>query len=332
MCWQRYFDNDTSNELSDARLLELVDEAAALGCRDWIIQGGGEPLVRAPLVMRMCERIRRCGMNGRLVTNATLLEPSHIRTLIEIGWDNLTVSIDGPTAEVHDAIRGNGTFERATSAAYRCADMRREMNSAWPRIQISATLMRQNYDALPDLVGLAHGLGCDSILADLTCLSFGRDNLVTLEQRKELPVLVEQARQQGTALGIETDFEHLTISPWAPTFLREPWRASEPPPRMFEHAWCYAPWYAMSVFANGGIAPCTMDWNRAAPNLANATLREIWEGPYFNRARDRMFIEQSLDCCDKCPVLFTGHTLSLRHMDDDYALTGAAGCPALAGK
>ncbi|HNR34315.1 MAG TPA: radical SAM protein [Candidatus Hydrogenedentes bacterium] len=332
MCWQRYFENDTSHELSDERLLHLVDEAAALGCQDWIIQGGGEPLMRATLVMRMCERIRQHGMNGRLVTNATLLKPSHIRTLIEIGWDNLTVSIDGATAEVHDAIRGQGTFRKTASATSRCAEMRRETNSPWPRIQISTTLMRHNYSDLPGIVELAHRLGCDSILADLTCLSFGRDNLITPEQRQELPGIVEQAVQRGRELGIVTDFDHLTISPWAATFLRNPWRASEPPPRMFDNAWCYAPWYAMSVFANGGVAPCTMDWNRTAPNLASASLAEIWEGPYFARARDRMALEQSLDCCDKCPVLFSGHTLSLRPMDDAYALSEAAGCPALAGE
>ncbi len=325
MCWQRYFRNDTSGELSDARLLELVDECAALGCRDWIIQGGGEPLLRASLVMQMCERIRSHGMNGRLVTNGTLLEPAHMRTLIEIGWDNLTVSIDGATAEVHDALRGVGAFDASTSAVARCAELRRKMNSAWPRLQFSTTLMRHNHDALQGIVELAQRLGCDSVLADLTCVSFGLENLVTREQHKELPGLVDRAKRRGLELGIETDFDHLVRSPWEPIFLHDPWASSKPPPRMLELACCYAPWYAVSVFAQGGVAPCTMDWNRHAPNLANASLKAIWEGAYFAKARAQMLLELPMECCYKCPTLFNGHSITLRRMDDAYVATEAIG-------
>ena len=72
ICWQRRTEADFGHEVQDSRLEELVDEAAAMGVREWNISGGGEPMARAGLVLSLCERIRERDMNGALQTNATL--------------------------------------------------------------------------------------------------------------------------------------------------------------------------------------------------------------------------------------------------------------------
>src|SRR3989338_975878 len=98
-CWMRSHERwgllDTSGELSNERLLRLVDEAASLGVVDWVISGGGEPTVR-PVPLEVMRRIKRLGMQGDIITNGTLFREGHIRELVELGWDRIRVSILGP--------------------------------------------------------------------------------------------------------------------------------------------------------------------------------------------------------------------------------------------
>ncbi len=314
--------SDPHKELSDARLLELVDEAAALGCRDWLIQGGGEPLLRAPLILQLCERIRAHGMNGKLITNATLLKPEHMRKLIEVGWDSITCSVDGPNPEINDLLRGAGSFKATTSAVAQCAALRREMNATRPRLQLLTTVTRHNHDVLPAMVELAHRLGCDSVQAGLTVVHFGLEHLISREQHKALPGIIEQAKQRGRELGIEMDYDHITRNPWGSIYLRKVWASTEVPPSGMAHVPCLCPWYSVAVFADGRVAQCSMNWQEDAPSVTDASLKEIWEGPYFGMLREQMAGEKPLDCCHMCPSILDARSPSMRIMDDAY-LNGA---------
>src|SRR5690606_8157550 len=115
-CWLRWgeYDRTYASEMPDERLLELVDEAAELGVRDWTLVGGGDPMVRGKTVIAMCRRIREHGMDGMLHTNGTLFRPGQLEELVEMDWDRVAISLDGPTAELNNTIRGYG-FEKAVA-------------------------------------------------------------------------------------------------------------------------------------------------------------------------------------------------------------------------
>ena len=147
ICWQRWVEEkwgkvDHSRELSDERLLRLVDEAAAMDVREWSIGGGGDPMVRGDLIMRMCTRIRELNMNGGIFTNGTLLTRAHLEHLVDIGWDRLDFSLDGPTAEINDAIRSKGSFERVAASMGLLDEIRNAKGKTLPIIDVHVVLTR----------------------------------------------------------------------------------------------------------------------------------------------------------------------------------------------
>jgi len=89
--------------------VELVHQLADLECR-LITLSGGEPTLRPdwPVIARAA--IGR-GIVVNLVTNGTTMTEGLAGRMADVGLSNVGVSLDG-TPDVHDALRGHGTFGR----------------------------------------------------------------------------------------------------------------------------------------------------------------------------------------------------------------------------
>lgn len=82
-----------------------------------IVITGGEPLVRKDLVDCGTE-IYKKGFPWGMVTNGYALTADKLSELLHAGLRSITISIDGPSAEMHDWFRGkSGSWEKAISAA-----------------------------------------------------------------------------------------------------------------------------------------------------------------------------------------------------------------------
>lgn len=66
---------------------------------------GGEPFLY-PELLPVLARAREWGINTLLCTNGSLLSPTNIQELREVGLDTLIISIDAPSPDRHDAHRG----------------------------------------------------------------------------------------------------------------------------------------------------------------------------------------------------------------------------------
>jgi molybdenum cofactor biosynthesis enzyme MoaA len=92
-----------------------LDESRSWGVKEYYFTGG-EPFMNRDLPA-MLERTLAIGP-ASVLTNATLLPDKAVRRLAKIDAGSpfsleLRVSLDGPSAEMNDPIRGDGTFERA---------------------------------------------------------------------------------------------------------------------------------------------------------------------------------------------------------------------------
>ena len=107
-CWRAATVNKNFPEMSENRLLKIPEEAADLGVKEWVVSGGGEPLLRKNVTLKVLKRIKQHDMWGLLTTNGTLLNERDAKFLTKIGWDQVQISIDGPTSEINDYLRGKG--------------------------------------------------------------------------------------------------------------------------------------------------------------------------------------------------------------------------------
>jgi radical SAM protein with 4Fe4S-binding SPASM domain len=122
-------------ELATERWLQLVDEFADNGGQK-ILFTGGEALVHRGCIDIM-RRARARKLEVTLFSNGILI-PRHIEALAQCA-DIVQISIDGPTAESHDHVRGEGSFKKAMRAIRLLLDAR-------ITTRVSTTLMANNWD------------------------------------------------------------------------------------------------------------------------------------------------------------------------------------------
>ncbi|MBI4966374.1 MAG: radical SAM protein [Desulfomonile tiedjei] len=111
-CWVRIPANalERSQELTFEEIRSIVDQARALGTREWAISGG-EPMLRADFA-EIFNYLTRKSTTYTLNTNGTLITPKIARLLRRKG--SKMVALYGATAEVSDHITRNpGSFEAA---------------------------------------------------------------------------------------------------------------------------------------------------------------------------------------------------------------------------
>jgi len=109
-CWLRLPPDPggAAGELTAGEIRRLVDDARAMGCREWFVSGG-EPMLR-PDFPEIFADITAKSAWYTLNTNGTLITPEIARLLRRKGTK--LVALYGATAEIHDAVTRNpGSFE-----------------------------------------------------------------------------------------------------------------------------------------------------------------------------------------------------------------------------
>lgn len=130
------------HELSESEAMRLIDQLGELA-PPMLILTGGDPLMR-PDVLDIARRGTELGMRVALSPSATArLANFDFEAILAAGIDRISLSLDGATAETHDAFRGlKGTFARTIEAVQRAHDVGLS-------VQINTTLTASNIDEFP---------------------------------------------------------------------------------------------------------------------------------------------------------------------------------------
>ena len=343
-CWRRGWTKEQlleryKNEMSDERLLKLIDEAADMGVKEIAFVGGGEPLMR-PVTVELMKKIKKRGMIGDLVTNGTLFTPKIIELLVKIGWDRIKFSVDGPDAQVHDYLRQTpGAFKRTTQNIKMFAKVKKKFKTNKPRIVIQSVLSAGNYRRLPDLVKLGHRLGVNEmLLLPLTIFDKSMEHLkLTLDEVKEFKKILKESVDLLKKFKIDTNYheyfneeyivktenmDEVMMKEMEKTIKKE-YPKSRDPIKNFEYLPCYAPWIHVTIIANGNIAPCFSPWVwNTKVSIKNHSLKELWYGRYFDKYRKIMLKRKLPDNCKKCCVWEVFNNRKIRNGLDQYLKTG----------
>ena len=138
-------------ELTTGEIKNLLDSFAEAGS-PMVIFTGGEPLLR-PDIFELIDHAHKNGLVCACSPNGTLIDAENARKLKEAGVNRCSISIDGPDAKSHDALRGvPGAFE---------ASMRgiRHLREAGLPFQINTTVTRNNLDSFKDIFDLCQIMG-----------------------------------------------------------------------------------------------------------------------------------------------------------------------------
>ena len=300
------------NELSPERLLSIVDEAAELGVQRLFLLGGGEPLLRKDATPQIMVRAKEHGMEGILTTNGTLLNAKLADTLLDIGWDEIHFSIDGPTAEIHDPLRGQpGAFRRSIRNACRLSVRRRQLGLDTPRVAIHFVLTNKNFETLSDMVRLGHSIGAFRIDFDALIAYTPEQQALALSdaQRKQVPKIARKAIKLANKLGIVTTLENF-LEP--DRLNRGNTHIDTPDKPGFQGAPCLKAWHYLVVAADGRTSPCCVLAGEGG-SAAKTSLQKIWsDDPFLQTVRQGMLRKQPLPRCQECSWNILQHEAEIR--------------------
>jgi AdoMet-dependent heme synthase len=150
-CVHCYLDHDDHGEMTTAEIKRVLDELAEAGTF-FLTFSGGEVLMRADF-FDLLEYARFLMFNVRIKTNAVMIGRLEARRMLELGVDQIQVSIYSHRAEVHDGITKHpGSLRRSVNAI-------RLLTEQGLRVVIANVLMTTNVRDSDGVQALACELG-----------------------------------------------------------------------------------------------------------------------------------------------------------------------------
>ncbi len=140
-----------TGELDTAAAFRLLDQIAEVD-KPIIILTGGEPLLREDIFDIAAYGTEK-GLRMVMAPNGTLVTEPIAQKLAEVGIKRISISLDGDTAEKHDAFRGvRGAFQGALNGI-------ENAKKAGIEFQINTTITKTNLEQIPNILALAEKLG-----------------------------------------------------------------------------------------------------------------------------------------------------------------------------
>jgi SynChlorMet cassette radical SAM/SPASM protein ScmF len=162
---------------------KAIREGKPLGLRS-IKLTGGEPLLH-PQFRQLVTLIDEAGLDITIETNGTLVDGSmaqFLKTKSRVSF--ISVSLDGATAETHDALRSvPGSFRQAVSGLQNLVEV-------GFRPQVICTLHKGNVSEMADVVILAEKSGCGSVKFN-NVQNIGRGEKFQEDQGFEVAEIIE---------------------------------------------------------------------------------------------------------------------------------------------
>jgi len=231
---------------------------------------GGEPFLRRDLFEVLGE-LKKHYFGIHLLTNGTMVSGARARRLADLGVDGVQVSIEGPE-EVHDAIRGAGSFIASTAGIERLID-------AGLSVTLNVTVSRLNAGYLKKVIAFGSHLGVKKIgFSRLVPYGKGRALLAHALRPDEVRALYE------SILSLEIQgLEIVTGDPLACGMNG----ANMNDAGDTAISGCAAGVSGLTIMPNGNVTPC-----RRLPlsigNVRKDSLRELWaSSPVLEALRDR---------------------------------------------
>ncbi len=279
-CWRKV----TRGELTGAEWRSVIDQLADYGLLKANFTGG-EPLLRSDAPQLMAHAHRRGIRNLHVNTNAVLLDERRREAVLDAGVRSFNISVDGPSADVHERVRGvPGSFAKTVGNLERVLEQRDRLRL---RVRMNFTVMRSNVDDLPAMMRLAQDLGVQLYLNLVTDRTFlFRDGQVSIETR------VDSDRISATMARVE---EQLRIDRrFVPRYSELAYVRRHFEDQLQGDLPCAESQLKVMIHSTGELGGC---WGHdATRNVRDAPVAQILEEEAYREEHERFFRKECVGC------------------------------------
>lgn len=153
-CRARAIPHRNAGELTTEEAFAFIDALARGGPCVFVLTGG-DPFMRPDLFEIVAYAAARDLHVAVSPSGTGRLRPEALAKLYDAGCKRISLSIDGPTAQTHDAFRGvKGTFDRTVAAAHNA-------RKAGIAVQVNTTIARHNHNQLRDMPAVLEEIDAD---------------------------------------------------------------------------------------------------------------------------------------------------------------------------
>ena len=304
MCWLRSNKPDYSTEMNDRTLIRIVKEAIDIGVKDFRFPGSGEPLTRKNILFKLMRLVKESGRSGLLISNGTLFNEKDVKELIIMGWDVLTISLDGPDAKIHDYLRGvNGAFKRTIKTLSLIKKWKRKLKTEKPWLRMNIVLTNKNYNKLDKLIELANKFGFREVLLQPMTV-FSEEGKRIMIKNENIDIHLKNAIKKANSYGIRTNFnlfirnKIVRMTNEMETIINEEIQKYKD---KFLSIPCFEPFYNMIISPNGNLKICAIS-GETNVNVKNTPLKDAWFSKPMREARRKLRKKKLFDFCSHCCV------------------------------
>jgi MoaA/NifB/PqqE/SkfB family radical SAM enzyme len=157
--WRKphYVDEMTIDEWKKA-LLSIKDFVGKFS----ISFSGGEPFIK-PGFIDLLAWCHPNGISAGVTTNGSALTKRNAEKVVAARPFNVNISVDAPSAEVHDYLRGwPGLFDKLSAGIRYLVEERKRQNVSFP-LMVKPTINSRNFRHLPALIEWAQTMGADTV-------------------------------------------------------------------------------------------------------------------------------------------------------------------------
>ena len=259
---------------------------------------GGEPTLREDLP-ELIAHAKGKGMRVNLITNGLrCADAAYVDNLKAAGLDSAQVSLEGPRAEVHDAVvRHPGAFELTTRAVH-------VLRAAVIHTHTNTTICGSNREHLMELVDyIAEELhseyfSMNVMISTGTALYHGEEEVMYTEIGPIIESVMARAQEKGIKL--------VWYSP-------VPYCLFNPVTHGLGSKSCACVDGLLSVAPDGELLPCS-SYERGIGNLLQRPFAELWYGAQARYWRGKLFLPPACShcdikhiCCGACPLYWEAH-------------------------
>ena len=203
MCEISYW-SEPPGDLQLAHLQQMITHLPHLQRLD--LTGIGEALMN-PAFLSMLDLLKARGLYITLNDNFTLMTERTARRLVELGVDQIFLSLDGATKATYEGIRRGANFDRVIANTQRLLAIKAERGCKLPEVKINTVVSLTNYQELPALVELAHTLGI-GMVQFVNIITFeDTTDLSTDSLQAQVQQSFEMALARAQALGVLVKIE-----------------------------------------------------------------------------------------------------------------------------
>jgi MoaA/NifB/PqqE/SkfB family radical SAM enzyme len=243
------FDAGESNTESAKRLIHNL--ASSDICQ--LAFAGGEPFIRKDL-LELASFARNQGLTIQVSTNASLPNMPTAKNILDAGFQCIQVSFDGSTQDMHDAIRGTGSFKRVLQFISDCKKAKLPVIAAYSLTETSILGLRKFRE-------LCEKNGIEIIKLQPIVKSFQiieKNNFLTPPTERLIFPIIDDVFQNSDIKLHVTEQTNIRLMKYVPMHCNMDLRSA-------------------IVWEDGSVGTCDFDRSNAFGNVFEESFSSVWE-------------------------------------------------------